>query len=64
MAVAADAMPCHLSLYESVLRAHVPGRKGDRTDAKKNKKTLSLKVVRETLDEFIYFLEKQKQYTR
>ncbi len=62
MAVAADAMPCHLSLYESVLRAHVPGRKGDR--CKKKQKNLSLKVVRETLDEFIYFLEKQKKYTR
>ena len=31
------------------------------TDAKKN---LSLKVVHETLDELIYFLEKQEKYTR
>jgi len=30
------------------------------TDAKK-KKNLSLKVVHETLDELIYFLEKQKK---
>ncbi len=43
---------------ESVLRAHVPGRKGDRC---KKKKKLSLKVVHETLDELIYFLEKQKK---
>jgi hypothetical protein len=47
---------------ESVLRAHVPGRKGDR--CKKKQKNLSLKVVHETLDELIYFLEKQKKYTR
>ena len=43
---------------ESVLRAHVPGRKGDRC---KKKKHSSLKVVHETLDELIYFLEKQKK---
>ncbi len=30
------------------------------TDEKKNKKNLSLKVVHETLDEFIYFIGKQK----
>ncbi len=47
---------------ESVLRAHVPGRKGDR--CKKKQKIPSLKVVHETLDELIYFLEKQKKYTR
>ncbi len=46
--------------HELVLRAHVPGRKGDRCK-KKNKKNLSLKVVHETLDEFIYFLKKQKK---
>jgi len=34
------------------------------TDAKKIKKNLSLKVVHETLDEFIYFLEKQKKISR
>ena len=34
------------------------------TDKKINKKNLSLKVVHETLDELIYFLEKQKKYTR
>ncbi len=34
------------------------GAKG--TDAKKKQNNLSLKVVHETLDEFIYFLEKQK----
>ncbi len=43
---------------ELVLRAHVPGHKGDR--CKKNK-NLSLKVGHETLHEFIYFLEKQKK---
>ncbi len=31
------------------------------TDAKKNKKHLSLKVVHEKLDEFIFFLGKQKK---
>jgi len=31
------------------------------TDAKKNKKKLSLKVVHKTLHELIYFLEKQKK---
>jgi hypothetical protein len=44
---------------ETVLRAHVPGRKGDRC-----KKNLSRKVGHETLHEFVYILEKQKQYTR
>jgi len=34
------------------------------TDKKKTKKNLSLKVVHETLDELIYFLEKQEKYTR
>ncbi len=43
---------------ETVLRAHVPGHKGDRCKKTKN---LSLKVGHETLDEFIYFLEKQKK---
>ncbi len=47
---------------ESVLRAHVPGCKGDRQ--MQTKKNLSLKVGHETLHEFIYFLEKQKKYTR
>ena len=47
---------------ESVLRAHVPGRKGDR--CKKKQKNRSLKVVHETLDELIYFLKKRKKYTR
>ncbi len=47
---------------ELVLRVHLPGRKGDR--CKKEQKNLSLKVVHETLDEFIYFLGKQKKYTR
>ncbi len=42
--------------HELVLRAHVR--------CKKNKKNLSLKVGQETLHEFIYFLEKQKKYTR
>jgi len=32
------------------------------TDAKINKKNLNLKVVHETLDELIYFLEKQNKY--
>jgi hypothetical protein len=48
---------------ESVLRAYVPGRKGDRCK-KKTKKNRSLKVVHKTLAEFIYFLGKQKKYTR
>jgi hypothetical protein len=47
---------------EMVLRVHVPGRKGDR--CKKKQKKLSLKVEHEPLDESIYFLEKQKKYTR
>ena len=47
---------------ESVLRAHVPGHKGD--GCKKNKKNLSLKFGHETLAEFIYHLGKQKKYTR
>ena len=33
------------------------------TDKKIKKKNLSLKVVQETLDELIYFLEKQEKYT-
>ena len=37
---------------ESVLRAHVRGRKGDSC------------TIHETLDELIYILEKQKKYTR
>jgi hypothetical protein len=48
---------------ELVLRAHVPGHKGD--GCKKNKKHLSLKLFgHETLAEFIYFLGKQKKYPR
>jgi hypothetical protein len=43
---------------ELVLRAHVPGHKGE--VCKKNKKHLSLKFGHETLAEFIYFLGKQK----
>jgi len=39
-----------------------PGTRG--TDKKIKKKNLSLKVVDETLDELIYFLEKQEKYTR
>ncbi len=50
---------------ESVLRAYVPGRKGDRSAKKKQKQKTknnrSLKVVHETLAEFIYFLGKQKK---
>jgi hypothetical protein len=34
------------------------------TDKKIKEKNLSLKVVQETLDELIYFLEKQEKYTR
>jgi hypothetical protein len=34
------------------------------TDAKKTKKTVGLKFGHETLAEFIYFLGKQKKYTR
>ena len=47
---------------ESVLRAYVSGHKGD--VCKKKQKNLSLKVGHETLGEFIYFLRKQKKYTR
>ena len=45
---------------ETVLRAHVPGRKGGRCKKTKN---LSLKVGHKTLHEFIYILKKQKKYT-
>ena len=47
---------------ESVLRVHVPGHKGD--GCKKKQKNLSLKFGHETLAEFIYYLGKQKKYTR
>jgi hypothetical protein len=39
---------------ETILRAHVPGRKGG--GCKKKQKKRSLKVGHETLHEFIYFL--------